>query len=253
MGIGDELMVTGQARVMQQTDPRKVLISYEKPRWHDVWNGNPRIARPEERGDFQILHPRIGYLRPYIRTKTRQRWFWRAYTPPVGEIYFTEEEIAFGDKYADRIIFEPHIKIGASPNKQWGWMRWSKLAWLAERKGIKFAQLGMPGTPELPSAEFIETGNFRLAAAVLARARVAVLHEGAMHHACAALGTKAVVIFGGFISPAVTGYATQTNFYTGEGDGLGCGNRTECLHCKLAMGAVRPDVVFTALENYLAN
>jgi hypothetical protein len=46
--------------------------------------------------------------------------------------------------------------------------------------------------------------------------------EGGLHHAAAALGVRAVVIFGGFISPATTGYELHTNLFTG---GQACGMR----------------------------
>lgn len=249
MGWGDELMVTGQARVMQQRDPRKVRVVYEKPRWFDAWDHNPRIARPDEKGDFQELRPRVNYLRPYMVAKTPERWSWKAWGPPVGEIYFTPEELAFGDRFPGRVILEPNIKIGASPNKQWGWVRWNKLAWLLQKRGHLVSQLGPVGTPMLEGAEHIVTGSMRLAAAVMARARAAVLPEGGLHHVAAAVGTPAVVIFGGFIAPAVTGYAGQVNLFAGEG--LGCGARMPCKHCADAMAQIAPEDVLDQLMGLL--
>lgn len=251
MGLGDELMVTGQCRVMQRTDPRKVRIVYEKPRWHDVWLNNPRIAVPGEQGDFQELRPRTNYLRPYMESKTRERWTWKEWRPPPGEIYLTAREQAFGQQHAGRFVLEPGIKLGASPNKQWGWHRWQRLADLLLGDGIAVTQLGPPGAPRLIGAEWIETRSFRDACAVLAKARGAVVPEGAMHHACAALGTPAVVIFGGYISPAVTGYDSQISLFTG-GD-LGCGMRTPCAHCDRAMAAIEPESVTEHVLNLVGD
>lgn len=239
MGIGDELIVTGQCRVMQKTDPRKVRIVYEKPRWFDIWLNNPRIAVPNEQGDFQELKPRTNYLRPYMESKTRERWTWKAYRPPPGEIYLTEREKAFGQQHAGRFVLEPGIKLGASPNKQWG--RWQRLTDLLLGEGIQVTQLGPAGTQLLVGTEFIETRSFRDACAVLSTAKGCVVPEGAMHHACAALGTPAVVIFGGYISPKVTGYDTQVNLFTGSG--LGCGSRMPCKCCERAMAAIKPEAV----------
>ena len=239
--------MTGQARVMQQTDPRKVRIVYEKPRWHDVWFNNPRLAVPGEIGDFQDLHPRDGYLRPYMEAKHANRWVWKEFRPPPGEIYLTPQERNFGQRHAGRVILEPHIKQGASPNKQWG--RWEELAQILTKLGIRFTQLGPGGTYWLKGAEFIETRNFREAAAVLSTAKACVLPEGAMHHACAAFNTPAVVLFGGYISPKVTGYDTQVNLFTG-GD-LGCGMRNPCRHCQRAMEAISPEKVAKHLTGIL--
>jgi ADP-heptose:LPS heptosyltransferase len=84
---------------------------------------------------------------------------------------------------------------------------------------------------------------------VLANAKACVLPEGAMHHACAALNTPAVVIYGGYISPAVTGYDTQTSLFTG-GD-LGCGMRHPCRHCDRAMASIKPETVADHLTGLL--
>lgn len=66
-----------------------------------------------------------------------------------------------------------------------------------------------------------------------------------MHHAAAALGIPAVVIFGGYVSPAQTGYAAQMNLFTG---GQPCGRRTECAHCADAMSDITPAMVADALH-----
>jgi ADP-heptose:LPS heptosyltransferase len=62
--------------------------------------------------------------------------------------------------------------------------------------------------------------------ATLSRAIGYLGPEGGMHHASAAVGVPAVVIFGGYISPKVTGYEGHINLFTGTG--LGCGNSQPC-------------------------
>ncbi len=50
MGYGDEIMVTGAARRLQDAgDPRPVAVldRHARPRRHPLWAGNPRIATPE--------------------------------------------------------------------------------------------------------------------------------------------------------------------------------------------------------------
>lgn len=232
---------------MQQTDPRKVRVQYEKGLiWRDAWNNNPRLAHPDEGGDFQTLIPRDNYLRPYMTAKAPDRYTWKAYGPPKGELYFTPEEQAFGDRYAGRLIVEPHIKPGASPNKQWPWKYWNKVVWLLEQAGVRVTQLGGAYTKELAAADYIRTDTIRQAAAVIACARGVVIHEGGLMHIAAATETPAVVIYGGFIAPEVTGYRDQTNLFTGTG--LGCGMRTFCQCCYDAMEKIRPaDVVKAAL------
>jgi len=254
MGWGDDILVSGRARVMQQTDPRKVRVTCPKRiyQWSQVWDENPRIARPGEAGDFQELYARSVQtnMRPYHTAKTPERWTYNLnFRPDLGELYFTEAEREFGTRYAGRIIVEPLIKPGASPNKQWGWVRWNKLAWLMQRAGLRVTQLGPSNTPNLDGADLIVTTGFRMACAVLANARAAVLPEGGTHHAAAVLGVPAVVIFGGFTPVELTGYPLHRNL--GVSLGEACGNRRPCQHCAAAMAAITPETVFTALQEIL--
>ena len=138
------------------------------------------------------------------------------------------------------MILEPRLKPAASPNKDWGWQRWAELARRLDRHGLRVAQFGGPSTRPLPGAEVIACASFREACAVLSRARLAVLPEGGLHHAAAALGTPAIVIFGGFISPRQTGYLHQLNLFTG---GAPCGMRKRCRHCEQAMRRIEVDEV----------
>ncbi len=249
MGIGDELMVTGVVRERQVRDPRRVRIEYEKgkPRWCPLWDRNPRIARPEERGDFQILRPRKDYLRPYCSAKSPEQWTWKAYRPPVGEIYFAPHEKAFGNLNERTILFGPALKRGASPNKQWGVERWAKLALLLAGSG-DLAQCGDSEQHSLPGVRFIRT-SIREAAALIASARLVICGEGALHHIAAAVGTPAIVIYGGYISPESTGYEGQVVFF--RGGGLGCGMRVPCRHCADAMASISPEEVADAARSAL--
>jgi ADP-heptose:LPS heptosyltransferase len=246
VGIGDELMVTGMAREAQARDPRRVRIEYEKGRlrWSEIWDNNPRIAKYAESGDFQILHPRSDYLRPYCVEKTPTRWTWRDYKPPVGEIYLSDSEMEFGKKASGFVILEPRIKLGASPNKVWLDRYWQRLAKLLRAENLMLAQLAPSTIQPIQGVGLMHTVNFRQAAAILKHARLVITVEGAMHHAAAALGLPAVVIYGGYISPEVTGYEGQAAFF--RGDGLGCGMRVRCNHCAQAMASIRPEEVFEA-------
>lgn len=251
MGIGDEITVTGHVREMQLRDPRKVRLLYERPgHWSEVFERNPRIASRGEIGNFQEYRPRVNGLRPYIAEKTRERWTWRVYGPPVGELYFAPWEEAFAKLAAPEVIVEPTLKPKASPNKDWHWERWELLARLMRAAGLSVAQVGPAGTKTLTGVRLIETQTFRNAAAVLARAKAAVMTEGGLMHAAAAVGLRSVVIFGGYIAPEVTGYEMHTNIFTGQA--LGCGMRAPCLHCRRAMAEITPQMVMAELMKVMA-
>lgn len=251
MGYGDELMATAQARERQLRDPhgRKVRVvgRDRQARWSEVFEGNPRIARPGVTGD--TTHVVNGpNARPYIAEKTPERWTWKPWACEPGELYFSRFETEFAARHAPGIVIEPTLKAKASPNKAWGVERWDAFVALARARGHDLVQLGPPGIVPLEGVRHIQTPGFRRAAAVLARARAFVGHEGGLHHAAAAVGVPAVVIFGGYISPAQTGYAGHRNLFVGDAP---CGNRKPCAHCAAAMAAITPDRVLHALEDLL--
>ena len=247
MGWGDELIASGQARVMQERNgPQPVLICGRDgaARWHPAWEGNPRIARPGT-ANVQRLVNGPG-MRPYIRAKEPDKWVWRDFACPRGELVFTPEERRYAEAavgVGDVVVIEPRLKAKASANKDWGWAHWVEL--LRRFRSVRWAQLGPEGIPIVPGARHIVTPDFRSACAVLARARAVVLPEGGLHHAAAALNVPGVVIFGGYIGPAQTGYDLHANLFTG---GVPCGSRLACAHCKQAMAEITPAQVWTALE-----
>jgi ADP-heptose:LPS heptosyltransferase len=253
LGLGDEILVSGRARVMQQTDPRKVRVTHNgQVRWNEVWDHNPRIARPEESGDFQVLQARgSDNHRPYHTGKTAERWTYNlSFRADQGELYFSKQEQEFGARHKGLVLIEPNIKLKASPNKQWGFERWQKLADLMRAAGIVPTQfMGAPGARQLQGVEVVQSPGFRSACAVIANAKACVLPEGGLHHAAAALNVPAVVIFGGFTPVELTGYSMHRNLGASLGDA--CGMRTPCQHCEAHMAAITPERVLEELKEML--
>lgn len=247
-------MVTGEARRRGGALPTRFMVKDKRPnrpphRWCEIWEGNPRIARPDEAYDDVICSH--GGNRPYIVSKAVRQWVWREYGPTPGEIYLTAAELSLRQYGHGRVIVQPGIKAAASPNKHWGWANWQDLVQM--KPGMPWLQIGDAAEARLPGVEFLETRTFRDACGVLAGAATAVLHEGGLHHAAAALDVPAVVIFGGFIAPAVTGYAMHRNLFVHDkAHPLGCGYRVPCRHCQAAMASITPRHVLNELEVILA-
>lgn len=237
-------MASGHAKRMHERNGVPVLILDVKgrPRWHPIWENNPRIARTAS-GRFQLLRNGPG-ARDYIAAKSPTRWTWKASRLTPGEIYLSEAERSFAREHAGHVIVEPNVKGTNEGNKDWGFERWQEFA----RRTPNLLQLGPPGARRLDGVPFIETADFRLAAAVLAVSKAYVGAEGAMHHAAAAMSVPAVVLFGGFISPDVTGYAAHRNLFTG---GRACGSRVACEHCRRAMDLITVEMVASNLKEIL--
>jgi hypothetical protein len=233
MGWGDEIMVTAQVRALQERDPRPVLVVDIRghPRWSEIWEGNPRMVRDRSRPHQTLLNG--PNARPYIAQKSATHWHWKKYECQPGEIYLSEAERALAERWRGYVLVEPNVKATRpdSVNKQWIWERWQRLAQMALAPMV---QVGPSGTRLLEGVAHAETATFRQACAVLSGCKAYVGTEGGLHHAAAALGIPAVVLFGGFISPASTGYSMHRNLFYGPA----CGARLPCRHCREAMAAI---------------
>lgn len=279
MGYGDEIMATAEARRLFNDHGPDIAIAIgdgSRVRWSPVFEFNPILATQaclaggvavRWCGNYSGHRPYIDYDQvlalgravigdggDHKKTiKAAGRWAWiPGQVPTPGEIYFSggegaranEYRAAFGDR--PTLIIEPNIKAGGNSNKKWGFGRYQEVVdGLAGE--VRFIQVGPRGIPRLSGADHIITPGFRDALVVLSAAGGYVGPEGGLHHAAAALGLPAAVLFGGFIAPEVTGYQGHFNFYRG-GDGPGCGARQPCDHCRGAMAAIPPDEIIAAIQ-----
>lgn len=221
--------------------PAIILDRSGNIRRNDIWAYNPIIKYKWDRVSpvNQILSG--PGLRPYIASKTAQRWTWRDYSPHPAKLYFDGEETRASEKAGSGfVVVEPNIKDKASPNKNWPRNYWAELIQLLRRNGLRPVQLAPFGAQILNGADVIDSLDFRMACSILSRAVTAVLPEGGLHHGAAAVGVPSVVIYGGYISPRQTGYAMHRNLFTGDEP---CGMRYQCDHCKGAMARITPECV----------
>lgn len=251
MGIGDELMAAGEAAKRAAGDRAKrygMLDRYGRPKAHFIWDNCDFVARAGAPNDGDVGY--VNGMRPYIAGKEHNRWVWREYEPYPAALRIPEHLKHLRAHSEGKIVFHPGIKPKASPNKQWGMARWRSLISRSEKRG--WLQLCEPGVEKVSGAEHYPCGSFYDAVALLSGAKAAVLHEGALHHAAASLGVPAVVLFGGYISPRVTGYDGQKSlFLHTEQHPLGCGWRVPCEHCAHAMATFTPDAVLAALDEVI--
>lgn len=245
MGIGDEIMAAGQAQALSRRLGEPVLIvdKHGAPRWHEVWAGNPYIAK--QAGPRLTNGP--GH-RPYLESlnsEVAKFTRWRARDEP-GSIYLTEPEKRLGQQLREAlgeyVVIEPSLSPIANPNKQWG--QWQALVDANPR--ITFVQF--QGSTILDRVHVQKTGTFRAACSLLLAAKISILPEGGLHHACAALDRPAIVIFGGHTSPETTGYPGHVNLYPDMPDSP-CGRWKPCPHCKEAMRRITVEQVSDCLRN----
>jgi hypothetical protein len=226
-------MATSQVRSIHARTGRPVLVvdRRNRPVWADVFENNPHILQRPIHRPFEFLRNASG-MRPYIAAKTATRWTWREWDIGPGELYLSDEENAFAAPYVGRVMVEPNVKVNGHRNKAWPWERWQALV---DLDVAPFIQCGPDGTRWLDGVERVVTPTFRHACAVLGVSRAFIGTEGGLHHAAAALGVPAIVLWSEFIEPRFTGYAAHRNL---RHAGPSCGSRLPCAACAASMEAI---------------
>lgn len=256
MGIGDEIMTSGRARQLYETTGRKVVVVDEDgvPRRHRMWHGLDFIANCSD--ENTVFLQANSAVRPYILSRENGRDVYNLDHRPVpGSIVFTGHEMAaargFKKKHGAYVILEPNVKgVHSADNKDWGWEKWKGLAVALTDSGIRLVQFVYGDRPLLPHVKIGHANDFRSVAAHLPLSDCVVTSEGGLHHAAAALGTDAVVIWGGRTSPKFLGYPTQSNVFHDDSQSP-CGSIESCPHCRDCMDRTTVDEVYNAVMERL--
>lgn len=257
MGIGDNLMASGMARGAAARGKRIAFGNGLKILWDQhseiIFRGNPNVAAPgTERAIPVEWIPFYKGHRIYNRSDAG-RWVWNYdFKAIAGEVFLAAHERKFAESIGQGyVVIEPNVPAfkTVAPNKQWPVARYELAAKKLRASGFDIVQMVNPGTStRLSSARSVSTPDFRRALAVLARAALYVGPEGGLHHGAAAVGIPAVVLFGGFVPPEVTGYDTHTNL---TGGSEACGSLTACEHCRKAMETISVAEVAAAARRHL--
>jgi ADP-heptose:LPS heptosyltransferase len=240
MGLGDWIMATADAKKVNEAYGVRVQFGDGRNAyWNEVFERNPRIAKelePNERFAWLANYPRN---RPYINVITKDRLIFNPdFKASPGEL-FPSNPRAKGDY----ILIEPNVKrkFKLGENKDWGFGNWQKLV---KQLDAEWYQMGEGD--KLDKSKHILTKSIDEAFNVLAGAKLLVTTDGALHHAAAAMGIPAIVLWGGLASPENLGYESHINLWHGDEP---CGTHSKtCKHCKQAMAKISIDEVLTAIQ-----
>lgn len=281
MSYGDRLMALGDAWALHQADPLKRRVAIGDGRrvdesqpdlsWGleflasagDVAGGEAVqwvYSYPHHRPyiDYRAMRAALGW-RWHLRhlgfgpTRLLGRYLFNLdYRPTPAPIRLKPEELALAAQWAAKpfVALEPFIKAGAPPSKQWPVQRFAEVARTLSKE-IAVVQISAPDSPVLDDLPQIRPRSFRESMAYLKAARLYIGPEGGLHHASAAVGTRAVVIYGGFTSPLITGYAFHSQLTGGVTQA--CGTRYGmCPHCHQQLQQITVDEVLRAARWQLA-
>ena len=283
MGYGDDLLITTLAsKIKEQYPDRQIVIGNfeEKRAYHSiVYDNNPNIADcrnidPNKPTHIINYHQ---YNRPYIdyEKSTNTKYVWRNFKPKPGQIFFTKEEklnaksiisqaIDYwkntNDKNYKKIIFletsstkKNNKQFGIKhKNKDWGYENWENLI-NKIKKDYLIIQSVHHETKKNIGIFTPENLDFRLACAVLNEVDFYVGPEGGFGHVAAALNKKAVLYFGGWISPDTIGYDFHENIYY-DNKLSPCGEyKKYCNHCEEAREAISVDIFLKHINKIGSN
>lgn len=249
-------MAAGEAQRVYDADPSKraaICDLHGDVRWHDLWDGNPILAKPDDVAAGEQVHRITNGVgcRPYaVNPWTRQSGItftdWRA-RDHRGKLYLTPSEIATGQVFRELVgpywVIEPSPSRQSNPNKQWPWSRFVQVV---QAQGPTWVQMIHADSKVLGRVELVSSPSFRAACAILAHAEGFLGTEGGLSHAAAALGIPAVVIFGGCMSVETFGYPEHVNLVN-DGPESPCGRWLPCEHCQAAMERISVQRVVDAV------
>lgn len=219
-----------------------------------IFRDNPNVVRPDCRdvpANARWIHFYKGSRIYNRQDSANERWVWNYdFRPVPGEFFFSpEENSAIKSAPKDFILIEPNVaEKNSGPNKLWPLDRYQAVCEKLQRDGHEVAQFQYTSMRfGLRKITILPTKSFRQAISVLRRAKLVICSEGGLHHGAAAVGKAAVVLFGGFIPPRVTGY----DFHENISYGTACGKYIRCQHCIDVMQKITVEEVYEAASKAL--
>jgi len=259
MGYGDDVIATGIAKGAFARGKKIAFGHSGKILWGpfsaEIFRGNPNIAVPGQERDSNIewfqFHP--GHRIYAIHNKPQSHLIWNYnFKVSAGEIYFKDKPAKWG---SNLITIEPNVFKGDAPgkeysiNKQWPVDRYQKVADYLSAKGFLVAQpVYRKSVVRLRNVRIVETPTYTDALALIRAARLHIGPEGGLQQGAAAVGTRAVILFGGFSPPKIMGHDTHINLV---GDQNPCGSLKYCSHCAEAMKRISIGEVIAAADGVL--
>jgi ADP-heptose:LPS heptosyltransferase len=236
MGFGDHILTTAIVRRAATKHPGKKIAVGDGTRiiWSEVFDGNPHLTR-EVVPDCIWVHDSPG-RRPYIREIHDWGYvFNKDYRAEPGELFLE------GWGPVNVVYIEPNVKGSNTVNKDWGFDHWQRV--VDTLPDVDFIQ---GRGRRLAGVAQYDTASFRDACGLLLHADFFVGTDGGLHHAAAAIGKRAVVLWSGFVNPEILGYETHVNLC--EADTF-CGRFASCSHCQSAMERIKVETVVEAIRS----
>lgn len=254
MGYGDAIMATALARGLHAQGKLAAFFSpdgnHRRIKWtgvcEDILKYNPNVAKPhQEMQDNLVWHPHYKKVFSYTHYDGQKlKWIWNMdFRVTPGEMFFGPDDLAPAAE-GRYIVIEPNVawQRRANLNKDWGDGKYERLAIELAARGYTVVQcIHGNSKRKLRDVKRVETQTFRRACAVMRGASLVIAPEGGNHHAAAAVGVPAIILWGGWSPPQTMGYDNHVKLTGGAEPG--CGNVNLCSHCRAAFDRISVEEV----------
>jgi len=269
-GLGDALFVNTIAYQSWRETGRRVWAVGNCP---DIFRGNPGTlvfpsSSPKWGIRFGLLMKKLGLVDDLTFLGYQPGGSGEKMKPLSGHILSVLAEKAGLQKVPEKplmFLSPAELEAGRLPEsgKPWVAMHSTGVTEMTDNKNwypdrfvqvandlratCRVVQLGLPSDPPLPcDLDLRGRINPREAAATIACCAVLVCQVGYLMHAAAAVGTRSVVIYGGFEAPWESGYPWNVNLFT-ELPCSPCWLKGPCPYDKKCMQLIRPSEVVSSV------
>ena len=254
MGFGDAIMATARARGFHAQGKLAAFGDGRRIKWtnycDDIFANNPNIARPGAEGKqnlvwFPHYKKHLVYCK-YDGLKHRYVWNYDFSAEP-GELFFNDPGNRLPLASKSYIVIEPNVawQRTVNVNKDWGAGKYEKVAKALIERGHTIVQcIHGNSRRKIPGAYYAVTATFHEAIQIMSDASLFIGPEGGNHHAAAAIGVPAIILWGGWSPPETMGYKTQIKLTGGATEA--CGITYPCSHCRGAFDNISIDEVYHA-------
>ena len=158
-------------------------------------------------------------------------------------------------KIVKDVVVEPNVKgpnyaklvgtnVSGKINKDWGFEKWQQVI-NSLKDEITFIQPFKGEVRKLSNVIHVEC-SFRNAISIINQSNLFIGSEGGFSHAAGALKKNAIIVFGGWISPKITGYEFHENLYIDIPESP-CGILSKCKHCESCMEKIKVDELISKI------
>lgn len=284
MGLGGDLMLSAAIREIKKAYPEKRVyltagesfrerllqwLKWKKGTLSPVFENNPYLSRGWIRKGAMVID-RSDPRNHYVQEVLPDRYVFKD-TQHVVELIcrnfgvmpeYIKPDLFFSPQEEERIqgiarhisspffVVEPNGKTEFTETRLWFFDRWQQLVDKLQ-KDITVVQVGDGSGRSLKNVvDFNGRLTFREAAMLIGSAELYVGTVGGLMHAARAVDTRSVILYSGYESPKLAGYAENINIIYGV-HCAPCGLRIKCPYNRKCMDLITLECVYGAVVSEL--